>query len=110
MSPILSKAGETFTPANRSVTLQQSDVTGQDFVANVKISGTVTKGGNGLAGVTVTAGGKTATTATDGTYTITDVSPDQTVTVTPSKEGEIFTPQNVTLQENDVSGVDFAAE
>ena len=35
------------------------------------ISGTVTQNGAGLAGVTVTAGGKTATTAADGAYSIT---------------------------------------
>ncbi len=74
------------------------------------VSGTITKGGNPLAGVTVTCGGKTATTAANGTYTIKGIAPGAQ-TVTPTKNGETFTPasRNLSLTGTVVNGRDFVA-
>ena len=74
------------------------------------VSGTVTKGGNPLQGATVTCGSKTATTAANGTYTVKGIPPGNR-TVTPSKQGETFTPasRNVNLSGTVVNGQDFAA-
>ncbi|HTE19385.1 MAG TPA: carboxypeptidase regulatory-like domain-containing protein, partial [Armatimonadota bacterium] len=75
--------------------------------ATYTISGTVTHNGAGLAGVTVSGGGKTAVTAADGTYALTGIkrgaypvtarlynyilSDPQTVTVGPDRSGVDFT-------------------
>ena len=58
------------------------------------ISGTVSSGGSGLAGVTVTAAGAstvTATTLSDGTYVIAGLA-NGSYTVTPSLSGYTFSP------------------
>jgi len=75
------------------------------------ISGTVTDSdGNELEGVTVSADGKLATTAGDGTYTIDGLVAD-TYTVTPSKSEWVFEPASrditVNAAEGNASGVDF---
>ncbi len=63
------------------------------------ISGTITSGGTGISGVTVTlsgAGSGTTTTDSNGNYTFTGLS-NGSYTVTPSKSGYTFTPDNVTI-------------
>ncbi len=75
------------------------------------ISGTVTQGGNGLSGVTVTAspGGTSVNTAAGGTYTLNGLAAG-TYTVTPAKVGFTFNPtsRSVTVGP-DASGKDFVA-
>jgi len=106
-----SLTGYTFTPASLSVTLSGSDVTGKDFaVVTHSISGTVTLGGSGLSGVSVSDGTRTATTNGSGVYTIANVPDAATYTVTPKPTGYTFAPasQSVTLSGSDVTGKDFA--
>ncbi|WP_223692845.1 MSCRAMM family protein [Leifsonia poae] len=95
----------------------ESPIVDVDFVvaANPTISGTVTAGGTGVAGVTVTAvgpgGTETTVTATDGTYSFPRVpSGGYTVTVTPPAGSTVDGPasQSVTVATNDVTDVDFA--
>ncbi len=100
-----------FEPASRQVTLD-ADITGMDFTAQAathSISGRVTLGSAGLAGVTVSAGGQSATTDAGGDYTIGAV-PAGEQTVTPGLEDYIFEPasRQVTL-DADITGVDFTA-
>lgn len=106
-----SLAERTFTPASLPATVGPSQV-GFDFVATVNtytLAGTITSGGSGLAGVTVTAGNKTATTAGDGTYSVTGLVAG-TYTATPALSGYVFTPgsRSVTLGPNRAN-VDFTA-
>jgi len=74
------------------------------------ISGTVTRSGSALSGVTVSDGTRTATTDGSGAYTITSVPDSATYTVTPSLTGYTFSPanQSVTLSGSDVTGINFA--
>jgi hypothetical protein len=108
-----SKSGFTFSPTNRSVQLLAGDVAGVNFTADAtatyRISGIVTSGGSGLPGVTVTAGNALATTADDGSYTLSGLKAG-TYPVTPSKSGYTFSPasRSVTLSVTDASGVNFA--
>jgi len=79
--------------------------------ATYSISGTVTDGGGDpVAGVQVSADGHSATTAANGTYTITALAAG-TYTVTPSLAGCTFTPvsQEVTVNETvgNATAVDF---
>jgi outer membrane protein assembly factor BamB len=110
-----SKSGLAFTPTSRAVSVSGADVTGQDFTAapaQYAVSGTVTLSGSGLAGValTLTPGGLTATTASDGTYTITGVD-SGAYTLKPSLTGYSFAPalRSVDVNNADVTGQDFAA-
>ena len=76
-----------------------------------RVSGTITAGGAGLAGVSVSGGGVTATTAADGTYTLITVPPGN-CTITPTLAGYTFTPatQNVTVPSDaNVTGQNFTA-
>ena len=70
------------------------------------ISGTVTLNGAGLAGVTVSDGTRSATTAGDGTYTISSVPDAATYTVTASLSGYTFTPSSASVA---VKGVNVIA-
>jgi hypothetical protein len=110
----VTSGNDTFSPMGWSPPLQieDSDEDEIDFIANVNISGTVTKNGAGLAGVTVSAGGElSAVTGAGGTYTITNVPASDTYVLTPTKIGETFTPatRNVEVEETNVAGQDFAA-
>ena len=84
------------------------------FVApasSYSISGTVTLGGAGLAGVAVSDGTRSDVTAGDGSYTLTGV-PNGSYTVTPSLAGDYtFDPasRSVTVAGAAVTGADFAA-
>ena len=79
-------------------------------LATHSISGTVTRSGSGLSGVTVSDGTRATTTDGSGAYTITSVPDSATYTVTPSLTGYTFAPASlsVTLSGSDVTGKDFA--
>ncbi|MEJ5166032.1 MAG: pre-peptidase C-terminal domain-containing protein [Thermoanaerobaculia bacterium] len=74
------------------------------------ISGTVTSGGAGLSGVTVTCGSASGTTDTSGNYTTSGLA-NGTYTCTPTKSGYTFTPAstNVTISGANVTGINFTA-
>ncbi len=74
------------------------------------ISGTITSGGTGLSGVTVTAGTASATTSSTGAYTISGLA-NGTYTVAPSLSGYTFTPASAseTVNGADITGVNFTA-
>lgn len=74
------------------------------------VSGTVTAGGQGLSGVVVSDGTRSATTSASGAYTIGGV-PNGTYTLTPSREGFTFSPASLSVTVNgaNLSGRDFTA-
>lgn len=109
----VSRAEYVFDIAQQEVTLAGDDAANVDFVGRLltySLRGTVKEAGAGLAGVSVTAGGKTAITADDGTYSIDNLPNDQ-YTVTPTLTNYHFQPQtrSAEVASADVSGVDFAA-
>ncbi|MCC7476894.1 DUF2012 domain-containing protein [bacterium] len=109
-------AGRTFTPEGSSVTVDNANVTGQDFVGvgPFTVGGTVTQNGLGLTGVnlTLSGGGKTYTakSITAGKFTVAGV-PNGTYTLTPSMTGRTFTPAvaDVTVDGANVTGLAFTA-
>ncbi|MEI7728931.1 MAG: carboxypeptidase regulatory-like domain-containing protein [Verrucomicrobiota bacterium] len=89
----------TFSPTSYgSITVGTTNATGKNFAATpiYSISGTVTNGSGGLAGVMVTSSpsGSAATTDASGNYTITNLVAG-TYTITPSKASYTFTPANL---------------
>ena len=108
-----SKTGYTFTPTSLTFDLS-ADATGKNFTATAvssthSISGSVKLNGSGLAGVTVTAGSKTASTNPLGDYTLTGVAAGS-VTVTPTMTGYTFTQSSLTFTLSaDATGKDFTA-
>jgi len=104
----------TGAPPNLTVEVGQEEAsTGNDFVVRgpAAVSGTVTAGGDPVAGVVVTLGDRTTTTAADGTYTFEDVLPgDRSVTVEAPDGYTVDGPatRDVTVGTDDVTGVDFA--
>jgi len=132
---VTATAAEYIVSSAQSVTVGPSK-TGVDFTAARKtysVRGTVTAAGSALAGVTVTAGAGTATTAADGTYTVSGLfagtylvqaalpeyafSAAQSVSVGPERSGVDFTATRntytvsgtVTAEGNPVSGVTVTA-
>ncbi len=110
-------AGYTFSPLNRNVTVNNANVTGQNFtgtlvVVTYSISGTVgTAGGAPIAGVTLTlSGAANATIMTNaaGTYSFTGLA-NGVYTVTPSLTGYTFSPlnRNMTISGANVTGQNF---
>lgn len=107
-----SRAGFTFTPTARTVTISGADVTGVGFTANpitYSISGTAGAG----AGVTMTlTGDSSAITAANssGNYAFNGLSNGAYV-VTPSLTGYTFTPASapVTIAGANVTGANFTA-
>lgn len=107
-----------FAPVSTSVKVNGEDVTGVDFlgtcpVSIYSISGKVTSGGDGVATVAVNLTGtatKSTTTDANGNYRFPALS-NGPYTVTPSKSGYTFDPQNrsVTVSGADVTGMDFVA-
>jgi len=88
------KAGYTFLPPNRTYSEVTSDQTSQDYTATLlsyTISGTVTEGGPGLAGVVMIGLPGDPATDSNGDYTAT-VDYGWSGTVTPTKTGYAFSP------------------
>ena len=107
-----SNAGFTFSPATQTVTLNGNSVTGVNFVASpaFAISGAISPAPSGT-GATVTLSGAanaTTTASSSGTYSFSGLA-NGAYTVTPSNTGFTFSPtaQAVTLNGNNVTGVDF---
>ncbi len=108
--------GYTFSPASQSVTINGANKTGINFTATVippstyNISGTITSGGSGLSGVTVTAGSASATTNGSGAYTLSGLV-NGSYTVAPSLSGYTFTPASASEMVNgaNITGVNFTA-
>ncbi|MDR7381196.1 MSCRAMM family protein [Promicromonospora iranensis] len=105
-------------PGNITVEVGQEDAsTGNDFVVQAPsaVSGTVTAGGEPVAGIVVTLDGPdgpvTTTTAADGTYTFDGVLPgDHTVSIE-VPDGHVTdgpVTQDVTVGGDDITGIDFA--
>ena len=87
-------AGYDFTPATRSYTNVQANQAAQNYTAAIQtftISGTVTSGGNPLAGVVMSGLPGNPVTNASGVYTGT-VSYNWSGTVTPTLAGYDFTP------------------
>ncbi|MFN0121224.1 MAG: carboxypeptidase-like regulatory domain-containing protein, partial [Blastocatellia bacterium] len=100
---IPSKAGYTFTPASRQVSVGNGfDAPNTNFTANAAyiISGTATnKIGEPMNGVTMTMTGgssQNVTTGLNGQYSFAPVYAGNNYTVTPSKGGYAFTPASRT--------------
>jgi hypothetical protein len=109
-----SLSGYTFSPANRTVTVGPNQ-SGIDFAATktssgtpvYTVSGTVTAGGTGLPGVTITAGNASVITDSAGRYSLADLAAGN-YSVSASKSGYSFSPASQTIVVNgDRSGVDF---
>ena len=112
------KAGFTFTPVNRAVTVNGANVTAINFTAQrprrISISGTVSPAslGSGTI-VTLSLSGSVIAAATadaNGNYSFTSVA-NGTYTVTPTKSGVSFTPVNraVTVNGANVTAMNFTA-
>jgi hypothetical protein len=107
--------GYSFDPPNRTHNNVTANLTGQNFTATLNtysISGTVTTGGSGFGGVTITASGghtQTVTTNSNGQYTLTGVQHGSNVTVTPSRVDYTFNPTstNVNNISTNTTGIDF---
>ncbi|MFN3650668.1 MAG: DUF4038 domain-containing protein [Armatimonadota bacterium] len=77
--------------------------------ATYSVSGRVTLGTGGLAGVTMKAGTQTATTTSDGRYLLTGLAPGS-YTVTAEKSGYTFSPASHSVTVGpDRTGIDFTA-
>jgi hypothetical protein len=107
------KAGVTFSPPNRTITVNGSNVSGVDFtqfITSGSISGTVSPPADG-AGTTISFGESGTVADASGNYTLANV-PDGTFTVIPSKTGYTFTPpsQVVTISGGSAAtGINFTA-
>lgn len=110
-----SKAGYSFSPAGITAEVAGADVGAQDFAAaftGYSVSGKVTNGSTGLAGVTINLTGaatQTTTSGSDGTYSFTGLF-NGSYLVTPGKAGCSFFPesQSFNISGADVTGLDFA--
>jgi hypothetical protein len=109
-----SKAGATFSPSSRNVTIAGANMSGVDFAVSAtpttfSISGSIDLPGGAGATVSVTGSANATTTANgSGQYTV-GALPNGTYTVSPSSPGQVFTPtsRSVTIQGASVSGIDF---
>jgi hypothetical protein len=109
-----SRAGVSFSPTSRSVTVGTGSVSGINFSAVVSnplsISGNVT---NGASATLNLSGAATAATTADssGNYTFSGLL-GGTYTITPQSSGEIFSPgaQSVTLSSSSATGINFSAQ
>jgi hypothetical protein len=94
-----SKTGYTFTPATRSATITNANLTGFNFIVTTySISGQITLSGGGAAvGISVIDGAEhTVITDGSGNYTFTNLPPGS-YTIAPYKLGKIFNPSNRTV-------------
>jgi hypothetical protein len=113
-----SRAGYTFTPASRSVTVSGANITtGLNFTATAQtstysISGTISPVAGGSGATVTLSGAASATTSADssGNYTFTGLA-NGTYTLTPSHTGYVFSPssQGVTVSGANVTGQNFTA-
>jgi hypothetical protein len=106
-----SSLGTTFTPSTITLTVADGDVPGQDFSANLHLSGRIS--GVAAGGVTVNLGGaavRTTTTDSLGRFAF-DELPDGAYTVSPMAAIFSFTPSHreVTTSRGSFGGVDFIA-
>ena len=98
-----SLANYSFSPVNIKFAALTASLTAQNFKATqlgpvfYSISGTVTKGGVGLAGVTVTFGTFTALTNTSGVYKISNIPALTRGRIVPSLAGYAFTPSYIAV-------------
>jgi hypothetical protein len=96
-------ANYTFTPVSIAFAKIAAGLTGQNFTAKIikpvvySISGKVLKGTLGLAGVLITFGTFTATTATNGTYAIANIPGGTRGRIVPSLAGYAFNPAYITV-------------
>src|SRR4051812_37331028 len=113
-----SKTGYTFSPTQRSVTVNGANVTGVDFtmqplITTWNVSGTITPSSGGSGAVLTLSGASQLTTTADssGNFSFTGV-PDGVYTVQPTKAGYSFSPvsRSVTVSGSHVTGVDFTAQ
>jgi hypothetical protein len=108
-----SLTGYVFSPVNRVETSSfPASIPNVNFTAaaSYSVSGTISNGVTGIAGVTVTSTGAYAastTTDSNGNYTL--LLPNGTSTITPTKSGDTFSPasQNVTVSSAPITGVNF---
>jgi hypothetical protein len=95
------KAGYTFSPVSRPYSNVLEDKTNQDYTptAVYTISGTVTIGTPpvGLAGVTVALGTYSATTGSDGKYSIISIPAGTSGSLTASRIGYTFKPTSMAI-------------
>jgi hypothetical protein len=121
LAPNLAAVTRSWTTAgSKVVRCIVSDMVGGTTAATITItvtststftvSGTVTTGGQPLAGVVVSDGTRSATTGASGAYTLAGV-PNGTYTLTPSRQGYTFTPATlqVTVNGGNLSGRNFTA-
>jgi hypothetical protein len=112
LTPSLS--GYSFSPANRSVSVNGANVTGQSFTgtaaaATYSVSGTITTStGAAISGVSVSNGSSSASTNSGGAYTFTGLN-NGTYTLTPSLSGYSFSPatRSVSVNGANVTGQGF---
>jgi Heparinase II/III-like protein len=111
-------AGYMFSPSSLSAQVSGANVSGVNFTGSPQvgqmfsISGTISPlaGGSGAAVVLSGAGSASTTTDSSGAYTFTGVA-SGSYTVTPANSGYTFSPisQNVTVNQANVTGVNFTA-
>jgi len=109
-----SKTNCTFSPSSHSVSVPP-DRSGRNFTASCTtptytVSGRVTNSdGNAVSGVTISAGGKTATTNSNGSYTISGLAAGN-YNISASKDGYTFEPASRSVSvPPDTTGQDFTA-
>jgi hypothetical protein len=111
------KSGYTFNPASQPITISGANATGVNFTAAAvptwSISGTVNPPSLGSGTLITLSGTPSAMTTANssGNYSFTGL-PKGSYTVTPSKTGDTFTPNNqvVTISGANVAGVNFTAQ
>lgn len=112
----VSKTGYTFTPASISLTVNNANVTGNNFTARVNtytVSGTITSNSAAFAGATVTltgSGSVSMMTNSGGSYAFTGLA-NGNYTLTASKTGYTLSPASISITVNNanVTGQNFTA-
>ncbi len=111
------KTGFTFSPPNTSLTINGADITAINYTATAvstfSIFGSVSSGGAGLSGVTMTrtgSGSATLNTDANGTYIFAGLA-NGDYTITPSKTGFTFAPTSAiqTINGSNILAVNFTA-
>ena len=111
------KAGYSFTPPSQNVVVNNAGQSGINFtaqstVSTYTISGNISPSAGGSGATVALSGAATGTTSGDanGNFSFAQLS-NGTYTITPSKNGYIFTPpsQTVGVSGADVGSVDFTA-